>query len=391
MFTNIKSFETLYKRDSAGKIRVWKMDIGYNSENEAGHRVISGLIDGKNVESEWKITTAKNVGKKNSTTVKEQAEAEIKALYTKQLDSGYFYNISDIDNFAKIKPMLASSHEKHIYDFEKNRYYSQPKLDGGRCIARKDGLWTRAGKEIVSVPHIHQELIDFFEKYPDAVLDGELYNHEFRDDFNKIMSIVRKTKPKTEDFIESEKFIQYHIYDLVRMPNSECKLYGDNPFFSDRFNWAKDEICNAFNVNQNIIQFVSTMSVHNKENLDEYYSEYLQAGYEGQMIRLDAIYQEDKRSKYLLKRKEFLTDEFTVVSITEGQGNWSGHIKQFVLKLPDGREFGAGVRGTQEMLKELYEKNIVPDWATVRYFMPTPDGIPRFPVVIDFGKNKRED
>lgn len=391
MFEKVEKYEQLYKRDSVGRIRVWSMEIGYNSEGDAAHRVISGLDDGKHVESEWKSTSSKNIGKKNSTNAKEQAEAEIKALYTKQLDRGYFRNVSDIDKFSKTKPMLASKYEDHKFDFENNLYYTQMKLDGIRCVARKDGLWTRSGKEIVSIPHINSELKAFFEKQPEAILDGELYNHELRDDFNKITSLVRKTKPKSEDYKETERLVQYHIYDLIRMPEEECKLYGDDPFFSDRFSWLKDELYNAVGVNESIVRFVPTWAVRSQEQIDKHYAEYLEYGYEGQMIRMNAVYQQDKRSKYLMKRKEFLTDEFPVDNMTEGQGNWSGNIKQFVLRLPDGRKFGAGIRGNQEMLKELFEKNVIPDWATVRYFTPTPDGIPRFPVVIDFGKGNRED
>jgi hypothetical protein len=59
--------------------------------------------------------------------------------------------------------------------------------------------------------------------------------------------------------------------------------------------------------------------------------------------------------------------------------------------LPNGTQFGAGVRGTQEVMKALFESNDQPNWATLRYFTPTPDGIPRFPVVIDWGLGERED
>ena len=54
----------------------------------------------------------------------------------------------------------------------------------------------------------------------------------------------------------------------------------------------------------------------------------LEAGYEGQMIRKDAPY-ECKRSKNLLKRKEFITEEFKVVKVVEGQGAWTGYVKRF--------------------------------------------------------------
>ena len=108
------------------------------------------------------------------------------------------------------------------------------------------------------------------------------------------------------------------------------------------------------------------------------------------MVRLDEKY-ENKRSKHLLKRKEFITEEFEVVSMEEGQGNWSGHTKRFILRLADGREVGAGVRGNQDQLSKLWESQETPTWATLRYFDLTPDGIPRFPVVIDYGVGERDD
>jgi hypothetical protein len=39
----------------------------------------------------------------------------------------------------------------------------------------------------------------------------------------------------------------------------------------------------------------------------------------------------------------------------------------------------------------MWKNQDKPDWVTLRYFTPTPDGIPRFPVVIDWGKGKRLD
>ena len=80
-----------------------------------------------------------------------------------------------------------------------------------------------------------------------------------------------------------------------------------------------------------------------------------------------------------------------MVSVEEGLGNWSGHVKRFVLRLPDGTTCGAGVRGTQTQMKELFESNETPTWATLRYFGLTPDGVPRFPVVVDYGVGERVD
>jgi hypothetical protein len=92
-----------------------------------------------------------------------------------------------------------------------------------------------------------------------------------------------------------------------------------------------------------------------------------------------------------LKRKEFLTDEFEVVELLEGLGNWQGCVKHLVLKLNDTTTFQAGIRGDLQTLGDMWKNQDKPDWVTLRYFTPTPDGIPRFPVVIDWGKGKRLD
>jgi len=139
-----------------------------------------------------------------------------------------------------------------------------------------------------------------------------------------------------------------------------------------------------------MVLFIPTKVCYNQKDLDDLYRRYTEVGYEGQMIRANEPYQ-NKRSKFLLKRKEFITEEFDVIEVLEGEGNWSGYAKHFRLELGDGREFKSGVRGNQKVLKKLLRQEVKPNWVTVRYFEKTPDGIPRFPVVIDWGIGKRND
>ena len=377
MMKVIETGPALMKRDSKSKIRVWFAEIGTDGAYW-GLRTIAGLEDGKKVTSEWSYVAEKNVGRSNATTLKEQAFAEMASEYQKKRDRGYFDNIDNVDTFDKFKPMLAEKFEDATLDWDWSRgyVYSQPKLDGIRCIARKDGLWTRSGKEIISVPHIVESLKTFFEKFPNVIVDGELYNHELKDDFNSITSMVRKTKLKSEDLRKSKELVQYHVYDMYFIDDKTI------PF-------RKRELL-RWQVADEFVKIVPTMQVNDPSSIDTLYESYLEHGYEGQMIRIDTPY-ENKRTKNLLKRKEFLTDEFEVVQMLEGQGNWQGCVKHFVLKLNEEKNFQAGVRGTMDNLRTLLLSAKTPDWVTLRYFTPTPDGVPRFPVVIDFGYGKRED
>ena len=369
----ITTYPKLYKRDTTGAIRVWYVELT-GDDVEASYRTVSSKEGGQEVRSGWKLAEAKNVGKKNETTSLTQAQSEVESMYTKQCDRGYFRDVKDVDTFTKFKPMLANDYTK-LKKPLKFPVYSQPKLDGIRCIARVDGLWTRAGKRIVSCPHIEEELSSLFAVYPDYVLDGELYNHDLKDNFNKITSLVRKTKPTEEDIAECRDMVQYHCYDAI--PPAE----GDQLFP------ARHENLFAHLRDVEYTKKVMTFHVPDQELLDDAYKIYLKHGYEGQMVRLPGEY-ENKRSKLLLKRKEFYTDEFPVAGIEEGKGTWAGYIKIFHVEYEPGKVCGAGVRGSMDQLKVGMEK---PDWCTLRWFEKTPDGVPRFPVVIDWGYGERED
>lgn len=347
----------LYKRDTGGKIRVWWMQ----SEG-AKHRTIAGLQDGNPATSDW--TTC--VGKQKRSD-EEQAQFEVNSAYTNKLDREYFETVAEVDTPRFFKPMLA-----HKYDAIKAwPVYSQPKLDGIRAIATKDGLKSREGQPILSCPHIERALAPFFHSFPTAVLDGELYNHDLKDDFNEIVSIVKREKCSDDDLERSAALAQYHIYDYPR------SAQGPDWGFADRHEALHIDLAGM----PHCIQLVLTNYVSDQARLDSLYAEYIGLGYEGQMVRLDKPY-EQKRSKTLLKRKEFLDGEFELVSIEEGLGNWSGVAKKITCRMENGATFGAGIKGNKaraaELLNETWEK------VTVRYFALTPDGIPRFPVATHF-------
>jgi len=377
---NIIKLPTLFKRDTTGKIRMWEVEyaegiligLEVTDQGSAGTRTISGLVDGQKVTSEWNLSTPKNVGKANETTSLSQAQAEAQALWAKRSEKEYFEDVNAIDSYEKFKPMLAHDYTKRPQESG----WSQPKLDGIRCVVDKNGMWTRAGKPITSCPHIWESLKGYMEQNPHHILDGELYNHELKADFNKITSLVRKLKSTPEDIAEAESLVQYHVYDMFDsvVPNMK---------FTNR-------VKQAYWANNEYVKIVSTDYCENQAQLDEQYSMYMEQGYEGQMVRNDTSY-ESKRSKNLLKRKEFITEEFTVIQMLEGQGNWSGHAKRFILRDKEGKEFGSGIRGQQAQLSKLWESKNAPNWATCRYFELTPDGVPRFPVIVDYGYGERSD
>ena len=158
----------LYKIDSNGNTRMWWIEY-----DEEKYRTHSGIAGGKIVVSGWQYPEAKNVGRSNETSIEEQVLAEIEAAYKKKQYQGKYHT-----SVTAAKSKDALFHECMLadkYDPKKHNkfpYYSQPKLDGIRCLVSKDGMQSRNGKPIISAPHILDALEPFFAQYPDVVLDG---------------------------------------------------------------------------------------------------------------------------------------------------------------------------------------------------------------------------
>lgn len=355
---------TLYKRATTGKTTEWTIEVEGNK-----YRMTTGYTDGKKTTSTWTECEGKNVGRANATTPEVQALAEATAIHRKRIEQGSFEDITKIDQKVFFKPMLAEPLEDFI-DKVIFPAYSQPKLDGVRCIVDVSGMWTRQGKPILSAMHIREDLEAFFEANPDAVLDGELYCDKLASDFNKIISLVRKSKPTAADHAESKAVIQYHIYDYPTVEGN----------FIDRYKALIDFERTPLFPKSCVL--VLTFPVGSREDMVTQYERYMEQGYEGQMIRLNKAY-ENKRSRSLLKDKRFVDAEYTILGVEEGRGNMSGKVGKLYFKNADGKDFDAAINGDWEYLaKLLKDKTLIGKKATVKYFNITPDGVPRFPKVI---------
>lgn len=360
--------DTIYKKTKGGKIQEWTIQVVENR-----YRTISGQTDGQKITSEWTVCKAKNEGKTNATTDDEQAVKEAHALRKKKLERGYFENIKHIERQQYFEPMLAEKWEDRK-DSILYPIYSQPKLDGIRCIVKSDGMWSRAGKPIVSAPHIFEALQPLFEANPELIFDGELYCDKLANDFNKIVSLVKKSKPSAADLMESKNVIQYHVYDLP----------SDHGHFKDRFlHLSKLDLplCCIL---------VRTEIIDQESDVEKHYEKYVEAGYEGQMLRVNAAY-ENKRSKYLLKHKSFIDEEYEILDICEGEGNRSGAVGYMVFER-NGQRFKSNVKCTYEQGVEILKNRnkLIGKQATVKYFNLTPAGIPRFPYVINIDRQSYE-
>ena len=278
------------------------------------------------------------------------------------------------------KPMLAYPISDKPIDYN-NTVFMQPKLDGVRCLIQQEydevvsanviRAYSRTGKEWKNIDHILESLTPFFEANPDVILDGELYNHALRDNFEKIISCVRKTKPTAIDRVESRKLVQFHCYDYV----------DETTPFVDRIHWLNKE----FQRFPYGVRLVETESVLNGKDAEKFHDYCLGRGYEGSILRTNDVYA-CKRSHNLRKFKDFSDAEATIIDFVEGKGKRKGTLGKFVMRDADGIEFGCppGKGYNYKALKALLHRA---QWyvdhkatATFTFFERTTNGSYRHPL-----------
>ena len=391
----IQNFPKLYKKTSTGKIQSWEVSA---IDNDGVATIVNlyGQVDGKIQESRETILEGKNIGKANETTANGQARMQAKARWEKQLKKGYAKTIEDAEAGVTdeviaggVFPILA---HKFAEQGHKISYpaLAQPKLDGHRCTSQRDvdttivnehlsksvlsiSLWSRTRKPITGLPHLNEAIeraslrIGFdFER-----LDGELYHHDYRDNFEDLTSFIRQEVPK-----EGHEIVQYHVYDIPDDTKTNYERYQLLEALRPLFEGTA-------------IKIVETKIVNSEEELYEYLEDCLARGYEGAMVRnFDGKYQ-FKRSYDLQKLKKFDDDEFRIIDIKVGtKGSMAGKAVFICEKyrdeqpIPDGKTFDCKLKGNMDKLTEYADDPslVIGKILTVKFQGYTKYGIPRFPV-----------
>ena len=273
----------------------------------------------------------------------------------------------------RYKPMLAYPVSDKPIDYSKP-IFIQPKLDGVRCVIQYDKeygvkAYSRTGKPWLNIDHILMDLYDYFQKYPNVILDGELYNHDLRDNFEKIISLVRKTKPTDEDRLEASKLTQFHCYDII---DEELPFDQRNEFLLETLMLLGDSI---YTVDTDMVFREDDAKVYHAKNLDK--------GYEGSIVRTNDTYQ-CKRSHNLRKFKDFSDAEAYIVGYEEGKGKRVGTLGKFIMQDEDGNKFGCppgkgyNYQDMRDMLKDVHK--YMGQTATFTYFERTKAGSYRHPL-----------
>lgn len=362
--------KTLYKKNSNGSTQTWIISVKGNEITTT-----YGKVDGKLITTIEVIKEGKNIGKSNELSKEEQALAQAKSDWTGKLKKGYVELLCDaIEGKVNTEvieggmfPMLA---HKYADQSHKIVYpaFAQPKLDGHRCIAIKDKdkwtLWSRTRKPITGVPHIIQALNEYSQHGgEDYIFDGELYNHDYKNKFEELTHFIRQETPQP-----GHEIVQYHIYDIAHpgLRNSQR---------IDILHKVQDLVVDP-------IKIVYTCLVTDGGVLENAFSEFLQEGYEGAMVRnMHAMYV-NKRSYDLQKVKDHEEKDYKIIGVEEGKGSMTGKAI-FVCITDKGDEFKAKMVGTLSSL-EKYITNpelAIGKIAEIKYQgFTNKNEVPRFPV-----------
>lgn len=377
----LKEFPKLYKKTSTGATQEWSVAV---FDNDGKGAIVSyyGQVGGKIQESTQWVNEGKNGGKKNETTPISQALMDAESDWTRHLKKGYVQNIDDakagvVDDIIEggIFPILAHKFSEQGHKI-KYPALAQPKLDGHRCTSQRSvtvsdegvltklSLWSRTRKPILSVPHISFALTEVgIER-----LDGELYNHDYRANFEDLSSFIRQEEP-----IEGYDAVQFHVYDIPHptMTNGER---------NDLLQKLKPQFEGT------PIYIVETIVVNDEDELMDAFEHFLSLGYEGAIVRnMDGLYV-NKRSYDLQKIKEFDDAEFKIIAIKVGtKGSMAGKAV-FTCEIKEGDTFDVKMKGSMDELKKYADNPelVIGRFLTVKFQGWTKYGKPRFPVGMRF-------
>jgi DNA ligase-1 len=255
------------------------------------------------------------------------------------------------------KPMLA----KQFVDQKVTLFpcYTQPKLDGVRCITDGRRFWSRNGKLFPQQNFKHLRMSKAFP----SLLDGELMVHN-ETAFEDVVSIVKRAGH------QQSSSMYFHAFDVM----TDAEYIIRRAQLRDLFERAHIRV-----VSERWVRLIAKR-VASMDELREMYETYLDRGYEGLMIRSVSGLYVPRRSADLLKWKPLKDREFLIVDVKEAKGKDKG-TPIFICETEQGALFRARPMGTLEQRRRMFgdRRTLIGTFLTVEFQNFTKYGVPRFP------------
>ena len=269
------------------------------------------------------------------------------------------------------KVALANPYNVKRVDFQSGDWYGSRKLDGVRCICRKENntvtFFSRSGKEFLTLGKLEFEIKDI---PGDFILDGEIcmVDKDGNEDFQGIMKQIRKKDHQ----IENPKFF---VFDYLTLEEFDNKT-GTVPLTERLINGINNL---PLTINSNMLEFLQQEQLTTEERFTEIKIAAEDAGFEGIMVRKNVGY-EGKRSHNLLKVKKFHDAEYTVLGTTNAFIRWTENGKQVERECLSnitiehkGCKVNVGSGFSKEQREMYFEspQDIIGKTVTIQYFEET--------------------
>jgi|19_taG_2_1085344.scaffolds.fasta_scaffold17613_1 DNA ligase-1 len=272
------------------------------------------------------------------------------------------------DLIPTFKVALANPYNVKRVDFQSGDWYGSRKLDGVRCICRKEmntvTFYSRSGKEFLTLDNLANEISKIGG---DFILDGEIcmVDKDGNEDFQGIMKQIRKKDHQ----IDNPKFF---VFDYLTLEEFDNKV-GTKPL-TERLSNGYDSL--PENINSDMLEFLPQEQLTTEEQFTEMAKDAEEAGFEGIMVRKNVGY-EGKRSHNLLKVKKFHDAEYTVLDAINGNIRWTENGKQIERECLSsitiehkGCKVNVGSGFSKEQREMYYEspQDIIGKTVTIQYF-----------------------
>jgi len=247
---------------------------------------------------------------------------------------------------TKIPALLLA--ESWNADVDPTGWLISEKLDGARA-------WWDGTKFVSRGGNIFHAPAWFTTGFPNVPLDGELWLA--RKAFQKTMSIIRR-----QDEPDTWRQIKFVVFDAP----------GVNEPFERRLEFIREVLTGKS-------EFVTPLPHYRctgHEHLHRELANVMELGGEGLMLRQSGSRYESGRSTTLLKVKQFLDAEATVIDHQPGKGRHKGRLGALLVQLADGTQFAVGT-GFSDAQRE--QPPAIGSLITFRYQELSDGGVPRFP------------
>lgn len=261
--------------------------------------------------------------------------------------------------------MLADSYAKNTKRVEGKEFILSTKLDGSRICVIKHGdsllLKTRQNKLYENLIEIEED----FKSLPDGVYDGELLAiGEFNDSAEQYKETMKRSRVK--GIKKGLKMVCYdYIENVDDFYNGICKTKC-----IDRKNKLKE----ILSVGKQFIEYLEPLYIGKDiDKIGEFSNLAIQNKEEGIMCSIaDAPYT-CKRTKDLLKVKQFHDGDVLVTDVVEGDGRLKGTLGKIEVKFKyKGNIYtnfiGSGFNDDERNYYWLHRDEIINKVITIKYF-----------------------